>query len=213
VKYFAPAAVAPGPTGMRVAASEAPAWSEAEWLRRCRAGDRIAWRRLYDQHFPQIYRLALRLGVTEREAADVCQEVFLRVYRGLARFRGEAQIGTWIYRIAVNEVTRMGRAGALRRAFFTLLGRGEDPRAPATPEQTCQQTEALRELHLLLARMKPKQRAVFVLFELEELCLEEIAEVVGAGLETVKSRLRHARADFERMRRQRNLVALAGGRP
>jgi RNA polymerase sigma-70 factor, ECF subfamily len=198
---------------MNVAAREAPAWSEAEWLRRCRTGDRLAWRQLYDRHFPRVYRLALRLGVSDREAADVCQEVFLRVHRGLGRFRGEAQIATWIYRIALNEVRRLGRAGALRRALATLLGRGEVIDAPATPEHTVEQSEAVRELQLVLARMKPRHRAVFVLFELEELSLEEIGTVVGAGPQTVKSRLRHARAAFERLRRQRSLVALAGGRP
>jgi RNA polymerase sigma-70 factor, ECF subfamily len=214
VRYFAPAAAHPGPTGMSVAAREAPAWSQSEWLRRCRTGDREAWRRLYDLHFPQVYRLALRMGVSDREAADVCQEVFLRVHRGLGRFRGEAQISTWIYRIALNEVTRLGRAGAVRRALAALLGQGELPTSgPATPEHACQQSEAVRELHLVLARMKPRQRAVFVLFELEELSLEEIGAVVGAGIETVKSRLRHARAEFERLRKQRSLVALAGGHP
>ena len=100
-------------------------------------------------------------------------------------------------------MTRLGRAGALRRALATLLGQREAAGAggPATPEHACQQTEAVRELHLVLARMKPRQRAVFVLFELEELSLEEIGAVVGAGVETVKSRLRHARVAFERLRR------------
>jgi RNA polymerase sigma-70 factor (ECF subfamily) len=194
---------------MTVAFPPGPMPAEAEWLVRCRAGDRAAWRWLYDRHFSQVYRLALRLGAREAEAADVCQEVFVRVHRGLGRFRGEAAFGTWLYRITVNEVSRLRRAGALRRALGGLLGREPEP-SPDRPDQRVEQSEAFRELAGVLARMKPAQRTVFVLFELEELSLAEVAAVVGCGEETAKSRLRHARADFERLRRQRSL---AGGRP
>jgi RNA polymerase sigma-70 factor (ECF subfamily) len=197
---------------MNVAATEEPVVSESEWLGRCRAGDRAAWRWLYDRHFPQVYRLAIHLGAHDREAADVCQEVFLRVYRGLAGFRGESQFSTWLFRITLNEVSRVRRAGGLRRALATLLGR-EEAGVPVTrPDQRAEQTEALRELEAVLARMKPKHREVFVLFELEELGLPEVAAVIGCGVETAKSRLRLARADFERLRRQRTFVVIAGGK-
>jgi RNA polymerase sigma-70 factor (ECF subfamily) len=182
-----------------------PADDEAEWVVRCRAGDRTAWRWLYDRHFPRVHRLALRLGAGEAEAADVCQEVFIRVHRALPRFRGDAALTTWLYRITVNEVARLRRAGGVRRALSSLLG-GERAAAPARPDQLAEQSESFRVLAAVLARMKPKQRAVFVLYELEELSLAQVAAVVGCGEETAKSRLRHARADFER-RRQRALIA------
>jgi RNA polymerase sigma-70 factor (ECF subfamily) len=188
----------------------APIRADAGWLDRCRAGDRAAWRWLYDRHFAQVYRLALRLGAHQAEAADVSQEVFVRVYRGLASFRGEAAFSTWLYRITLNEVARLRRAGGVRRALASLLGREPDAPAPPRPDHQAEQTEAFRALTAVLDRMKPKQRAVFALFELEELSLAEVAAVVGCGEETVKSRLRHARADFERLRRQR---ALAPGGP
>jgi RNA polymerase sigma factor (sigma-70 family) len=178
--------------------------TESEWLARCRAGDAAAWRQLYDQHFPLVYRLAIRLGASDREAADVAQEVFLRVWRGLAGFRGDAQFRTWLYRITLNEVSRVAREGSVRRAFGAMLAlvtREEAPPARA-PDRVAEQAEAFAELQAILARMRPKQRAVFVLFEIEELALEEIAGVLGCPLETVRSRLRHARADFERLRRQ-----------
>jgi RNA polymerase sigma-70 factor (ECF subfamily) len=196
---------------MNVPASEEPAASDADWLGRCRAGDRAAWRQLYDRHFGQVYRLALRLGAHEREAADICQEVFLRVYKSLGGFRGEAQFGTWLYRITLNEVSRLRRSGALRRALAALVGR-EPEAAPPRPDQLTEQSESFHELQAVLDRLKPKQREVFVLHEVEELELTEIAAVVGCGVETVKSRLRHARAEFERLRRQRSFVVLAGGK-
>jgi RNA polymerase sigma-70 factor (ECF subfamily) len=182
--------------------------SESEWLARCRAGDTAAWRRLYDQHFPLVFRLAVRLGASEREAADVAQEVFLRVWRGLDGFRGDSQFRTWLYRITLNEVSRVARDGALRRAFgavLALVAREEAPPSRA-PDRLAEQAEAFAELQGILARMRPKQRAVFVLFEVEELSLEQIAQVLSCPLETVRSRLRHARADFERLRRQKALV-------
>jgi RNA polymerase sigma-70 factor (ECF subfamily) len=198
---------------MNVAASDESApVTEAEWVARCRAGDAAAWRWLYDKHFPVVYRLALRMGAAPREAQDICQEVFLRVYRKLGSFRGEAALGTWIFRIAMNEVSRVRREGAVRRALGALIGREPDPEPARAPDEPLYRAEAFRELQAVLARMKPKQRSVFVLYELEELSTEEIAQVLGCPVETIKSRLRHARADFERLRRQRTLVAIDGGR-
>jgi RNA polymerase sigma-70 factor (ECF subfamily) len=178
--------------------------TESEWLARCRAGDAVAWRSLYDRHFPLVFRLAIRMGASEREAADICQEVFLRVWRGLGGFRGDAQFRTWLYRITLNEVSRVAREGSVRRAFTAVLALVTHEEAPPAraPDRLVEQAEAFAELQAILARMRPKQRTVFVLFEIEELALEEIAGVLACPLETVRSRLRHARADFERLRRQ-----------
>ena len=189
---------------------------DAGWLGRCRAGDKLAWRQLYDQHAPLVYRLARRMGLSEERTCDVCQEVFLRVYRNLGRFREDSQFSTWLYRIAVNEVSRAHREGAMRRAFSSLLGRHSDDiqaNPEPGPERRAQASEAAEVLSQILGRMKPKKRAVFVLFELEELSTEEIAQVMGCGVETVKSRLRHARAEFDRLHKQRALVVLQGGKP
>ena len=189
--------------------------SEDTWLRRCRSGDVSAWRQLYDQQFERVYRLVQRLGVPERDAADVCQEVFLRVHRGLGSFRGDAQIGTWLFRIALNEARRWGRLRGVRQALLALYGR--EPRPPAgQPDEALARAEGWRELAALLGQLKPKLREVFVLFEIEELSLDEVTAVLDVGTETVKSRIKRARAEFERLRRQRALVAVvggAGGRP
>jgi RNA polymerase sigma-70 factor (ECF subfamily) len=190
----------------------AKAADEAEWIGRCRAGDMTAWRQLYEQHLPLVHRLAQRMGVAPRDMADVCQEVFFRVYRKLGSFRGEAQFSTWLFRITLNEIARAGRANSLRGALASLLGR--EPFTPvARPDDTLARAEALHELQAILARMRPKHRAVFVLFELEELGVDQIAAVLECPPETVKSRLRHARADFDRLRRQGELVVIPGGRP
>jgi RNA polymerase sigma-70 factor (ECF subfamily) len=187
--------------------------SQAEWMQLCRAGDLQAWRWLYERHFAGVHRLVLRLGVPEREAADVCQEIFFRAYRALGAFRGDAQIATWLYRIAVNEARRAGRRRGLRQALLALYGQEREGTAPAPgPDVSLERAEAWRELQVLLGRMKGNQREVFVLYELEEMPLEDVAAALGCAQETAKSRLKRARAEFERLRRQRTLVALAGGR-
>ncbi len=187
--------------------------TESDWVSRCQAGDLAAWRTLYDQYLPVVYRVCNRMGVPPADLGDVCQEVFLRVYRALGGFRGEAQFSTWLYRIALNEAARSRRSGSVRLALSTFLRREPVVQPISRPDDELARTEAARELERILARMKPKQREVFVLFELEELGLEEIAEVLGCPLETVRSRLRHARADFDRLRRQRELVVSQGGSP
>ena len=189
--------------------SEGPAYDD-DWLRRCRQGDLAAWRQLYDQQFERVYRLVQRLGVPERDAADVCQEVFLRVHRGLGRFRGDAQIGTWLFRIALNESRRWGRLRGVRQALLALYSR-EPVVAPGQPDEALARAEGWRELGALLEQLKPKLREAFVLFEIEELSLDAGERGAGRGAETVKSRVKRARAEFERLRRQRALVAVAGG--
>ncbi|MDX2019510.1 MAG: sigma-70 family RNA polymerase sigma factor [Deltaproteobacteria bacterium] len=186
---------------------------DADWVSRCKAGDKLAWRQLYDQHAPLVYRLGRRMGLTEEKTADVCQEVFLRVYRNLGHFRGDSQFSTWLYRITINEVSRAHREGSVRRALDAMLGRQWQPAdADPGPERRAQASEAAVVLEEILGRMKPKKRSVFVLFELEELSTEEIADVLGCGVETVKSRLRHARAEFDRLHKQRALVVMQGGK-
>ena len=168
------------------------------------------WRQLYERHLPLVYRVAQRMGVPERDLPDVCQEVFLRVHRGLGSFRGEAQFSTWLYRITLNEAARSWRAHLLRDGLGALLGRQQPPPAPERPDDQLARSQASRELARVLGGMKPKQRQVFVLFEIEELAIEQIAEILACPAETVRSRLRHARADFERLRRQRQVMVKAG---
>jgi RNA polymerase sigma-70 factor, ECF subfamily len=183
---------------------------EGEWIGLCRAGDMAAWRALYDRYLPLVYRVARRMGVPEGDCRDLCQDVFLRVYRGLGTFRGEAQFSTWLYRITLHEATRAGRARAVRNALLALLGR--EPAPPALSDRRLARVEAADELEQILRRLKPKHRQVVVLFELEQLPLDHVAETLGCPLETVRSRLRHAWVEFERVHRQRRLSA-GGGAP
>jgi RNA polymerase sigma-70 factor (ECF subfamily) len=177
--------------------------SDSELVARCRAGDHAAWRTLYDRHAPTVHRFICAFGVPEPEREDACQEVFMAIYRSLGRFRGEARLSTWIYRIAARGANRLVQRRRLHGLLSTLLMREPAPPPAADPSE---QTARVHLLDNLLQRLHPKKRMVLVLFEIEGLPVEEIAKVVGCPENTVWSRLHHARAELTKM-------AARGGTP
>lgn len=169
---------------------------DGELVARCRQGDRLAWRMLYDRHAPLIYRFISALGVPPDEREDAVQDVFVAVYRSLESFRGEAQLSTWIYRIAARHAGRMGRRRRVRDVLSAVLLR--EPPPPPVPDPA----ERAAEVHFvdrLLAKLSPKKRTVLVLFEVEGLRVDEIARIVDCPENTVWSRLHHARSEMVRM--------------
>jgi RNA polymerase sigma-70 factor (ECF subfamily) len=149
---------------------------------------------LYEKHFPFVWRSTRRLGVAESATDDVVQEIFLIVHRRLSSFEGRSSIRTWIYGIAVRVVRDHRRS--LRRK----------PSEPADvdvfacergTEDDVERAQAVRVLYMLLDRLDDEKREVFVLAELEQMSVPEIAEILGANTNTVYSRLRAARKDFE----------------
>jgi RNA polymerase sigma-70 factor (ECF subfamily) len=155
----------------------------------CRRGDRAAQRELYDRFCRTVYRLAARLAGAH-EAADLTQEVFLRVFATLHQFRGEARFATWLYRVAVNECLRHLRGRPPRPDPLAA-----EPACPAAgPERVVEQADLLERA---LAGLDAPLRAVFLLREVEELSYQEIAAVLGIPVGTVASQLRRARAQLQ----------------
>lgn len=166
----------------------------AEVLDRCRARDDAAWRELYDAHFDFVFRVARRLGTPEGEAEDVAHDVFMIVFRKLDQFES-GKLTTWLYRITANVVSDRHRRRRVRRAFESLkvwVGAAEGD----TPERTAERASASRAVEQVLERMKPKKREVFALYEIDGLSGEAIAERVGCPVNTVWTRLHHARKEF-----------------
>jgi RNA polymerase sigma-70 factor (ECF subfamily) len=161
-----------------------------EWadIGRAAAGDPDAFERLYRGHVGRVYSLALRLA-GPGEADDLTQEVFIRAWTKLGTFKGQAQFGTWLHRLAVNHI--LSRRGVLRRweerhaSGDTLLGRLLAPKRRSSGERLDLE-EALR----LLPR---RARQVFVLYDVEGYGHEEIAETLGVSVGTSKSQLHRAR--------------------
>jgi RNA polymerase sigma-70 factor (ECF subfamily) len=173
---------------------------EREMVRRCVDGDTSAWRTLYDRHFPDVERLVASLGIVDAEADDICQEIFVIIYRNLARFRGEARLSTWIYRLATREAIRYARRRRLVRGLTDLFARDRARELPADWSES----EAGRRHYLrqLLERLPPERRLALVLYEIEGLPVSEIARISDCAENTVWTRLHRARTELEKIARE-----------
>jgi RNA polymerase sigma-70 factor (ECF subfamily) len=166
--------------------------ADAELVRLCRDGDTAAWRSLYDRHAPSVYRFTAALGVPAEEREDAAQDIFIAVFRSLRHFRGEAQLSTWIYRIAARHAIRLGRRRRARELMRAVMLK----ESPHPTIDSAERSTQIATLDRMLAKLPPKKRTVLVLFEIEGLSAKEISDVVGCPENTVWSRLHHARAEM-----------------
>lgn len=173
---------------------------DARLAARCRAGDAVAWKELYDAHFDFVFRVARRLGIPADDAEDVVHDVFVVAHRRLDQFR-EGRMSTWLYRITANIVSDRHRSRRVRDSLDIVRTWFWGATVP-TPEDIADKRSNGRAIERILGRMSPKKREVFALFELDGLSGEEIAEHVGCPVGTVWTRLHHARRDFVRLARK-----------
>ncbi len=184
----------------RVASWSDAGGREAALVQRCAAGDEGACADLVAEHQRMVVQLAMNLLGDRDEALDLSQEVFLRVFRTIYRFRGQSALRTWIYRIAVNQARNKHRFWRRRhRADQVSLdehvaAHGELPSsAESTPDRVLAQKELAQQLQTALDRLPFDQRTAIVLREIDGLSYEEIAFSLGVAVGTVKSRLTRAR--------------------
>jgi RNA polymerase sigma-70 factor (ECF subfamily) len=188
-----------GPSGSRFASDpagppsvgrQAGAIDEAELIERCKVGDRAAQEQVYRAHIGRVYGVVARISGAQ-DAEELCQEIFLKIFRAIGGFRGQSALGTWIYRLAVNtalsHVTRRPRERSL----------DEDDHVGAHEEMTTHLSPRDPRLHeRLLAALDALPggyRAVLVLHDLEGQSHEEIAEILACSVGTSKSQLHKAR--------------------
>jgi RNA polymerase sigma-70 factor (ECF subfamily) len=157
----------------------------------CRKGDGVAQRALYERFSSRVHGLAVRL-VGQAEAADLTQEIFLRVFAGLGSFQGTACFSTWLYRVAINECLRHRRAArpAPHSLEFEPLSREIEP------GQRLEESEALERV---LQRLDPSLRAVFLLRHVENLDYKQISAALDIPISTAATRLGRARAELQRL--------------
>jgi len=157
---------------------------------------------VYEDLVEFVWRTVRRMGVRAADADDVVPDGFVIGHRRLAEFEGRAQLKTWVFKILVHEVRHYwrthqrkpgDRAGENATLLQTLLADHE-----SGPAASLERVEALRVLDRLLAGLDEDKREVFVLAEIEQMTAAEIGEIVDANANTVASRLRAARQDFER---------------
>jgi RNA polymerase sigma-70 factor, ECF subfamily len=173
---------------------------ESALVQRCAAGDEAACTELVGEHQRMVIQLAMNLLGDRDEALDLSQEVFLRVFRTIHRFRGQSSLRTWIYRIAVNQARNRHRFWRRRHRADQvsldehLATHGEFvSEGDATPERVLAQKELAARLQAALDRLPFDQRTAIVLREIDGLSYEEIAFSLGLAIGTVKSRLTRAR--------------------
>lgn len=171
---------------------------EAELIRRCRAGERAAFDQLYKDHRRAVAANLYRVLGDRGELDDLVQEVFVIAFRGLDRFRGDAKLSTWLYRIAVN--VALGKLRTRTRkpppSSLPVNHEGTVEESPDSPERLLERRQDVARVYRTLDRLAPKKRVVLVMHEIEGLDIKEIAEIVGAPVVTVRTRLHYARKEF-----------------
>lgn len=177
--------------------SSAPGAGEVKDLvERARRRDGAAFRELFRAHLAMVHRVIYRLAGPRSDVEDLVQTAFVEAFRSLPDFRGDALFSTWLTRIAVRVTLHARR----RRSPFALSM--DDAAEPAVdepgPERIAAAREGLALLDVVLAELRPKRRAAFVLHVLEGHSMEEVAAILNASVAAVKVRVHDARRHIER---------------
>lgn len=164
------------------------------------AGRTAAYGELVRKYQDRVFSLAARILGNQEDAADAAQEAFLHAYQALPAFKGDSEFFTWLYRIAFNAAVSQKRK---RRPVGSLEFGGEggaaepaDPSSLEPPTPAVELAEESAKLTAALARLSPDHRAVLVLKDIDGLMYEQIAEVVGVPVGTVRSRIHRARLEL-----------------
>lgn len=170
--------------------------SDKSFLEAFRRNEQVAFRQLYDQYKAKIAATVRYVLGPCDDLEDVIQNVFFEIFRSVPRYKGESQLSTWMYRIAVN--VSMQHIRKLKRTRQRETSTSEvamDRRSKVDPLGRLEDREILRKLYQILSTVGTKKRTVYILYELNGLPVEQIAEIVGCPTNTVKSRLFHARRE------------------
>jgi RNA polymerase sigma-70 factor (ECF subfamily) len=174
--------------------------TQARFVLELQAGDERAFEALVAEYERPIVRFLYRYLGNWEEAKEVCQDVFIKIFRGIPSFQNHCSLKTWIYRITLNTVLNERRRWyqRLRDRFLGLEGIAAT-RADSVPDPQLSLTmsEQTRRIHLALRKMRADYRAILVLRDLEGLSYQEIAGALGLALGTVKSRLARARQEMK----------------
>lgn len=184
--------------------------AEDQFLERLRRGEAAAFERLVAEHSGDVYALLYRLTADGEEARDLTQETFLRAFQSINRFRGEANLKTWIYRIAVNQARNRWRWWRRRKRDVTVSLDATDERHTqplgatlrnndaVDPEQETLAHEREGQLREALLGLRQSYREAVILRDVEGFSYEEIADTLEISIGTVKSRISRGRLELRR---------------
>jgi RNA polymerase sigma-70 factor (ECF subfamily) len=182
---------------------------EARFVARLQANEDAAYDELVRVYSASIFHVAYRMLGDTAEASDIVQEIFLKVFRNISGFKGEAALKTWIFKIAFSEILNRLRWWKRRHRFATV-SLDDEPRgngvgianslasAGPTPEQVLESKEQETAIQQALGRLSSDHRSIIVLRDIEGFSYNEIADVLEVSVGTVKSRLARARADLKK---------------
>lgn len=193
------------------AMAEARPQLEDPFIEKLKQGDAAAFEKLVNKLSGEIYGLLYRLTENTEEARDLTQETFLRAFQSIGHFRGDADLRTWIYRIAINQARNRWRWWRRRRREATVsidapeigngrLGLVATLKSPTAkdPEQHTLENERERALQKALSGLRRVYREAVVLRDIEGFAYEEIAVTLDISVGTVKSRLARGRQELRR---------------
>ena len=177
-----------------------PDHEDQQLVKRALAGDTLAFRDLVERHQGFAYRLAYRFVGTVSDAEDITQEAFIRLWKSLHRYRAEIKLTTWLYKIVTNlclDFLKSRHNRTTRRIIDLTAYKGWS--AASAADQSMLNEELRMAVEKLTAVLSPKQKAVFVLRDLEEVGMEEIAKILSMAPGQVKSNLYYARRKVSEM--------------
>ena len=177
--------------------------AELRLVERCRQGELGAFEELYRQHSARLFSLALRMLGNPADAEDQLQEIFLSAHRKLESFRGEAALGTWLYRLAMNQLLDYVRSRAARTGQLTDGLDDATVLADTGGHRLAERAIDRIDLERALAELPDGCRAAFLLHDVEGLEHKEVSDVLGIAEGTSKSQVHKARLRLRGLLRQR----------
>jgi RNA polymerase sigma-70 factor, ECF subfamily len=175
--------------------------ADLELARRCRDGDASAFEELYRQYAGRLYSLTLRMAGSQQEAEDLLQDVFLHAYRKLGSFRGDSSLGTWLYRLGMNQCLDYLRGRQARMSQATDSLDEEGAAELAAPMSAAPIAVHRVDLERAIGQLPQGCRAAFLLHDVEGFEHNEVAKILGVSEGTSKSQVHKARAKLRALLR------------
>ncbi len=167
-------------------------------VKRAQKGDMSALEKIVISYEKQIYLYCLRMTNDSAEAEDLVQEVFIKMYRSITRFKGESKLSTWLYRIAYHAAVDHFRK---KRRLMPAIAHHDlkELEDPTQPEQQVIQNENLETVRRCIIRLKPDYRTAIILRDIKHYAYQEISEAMKLPVGTVKSHVSRARRQLRTM--------------
>jgi len=170
-------------------------------ITRCRSGDSSAFKEIMETHYRYTYAIAFKILHNETGAKDIVQESFIRVWKNISSYQPEKKFTTWLYRIVVNLCYDKLKADSRQRKYVTNLNQLHDKdriSVQQSAERDIEMKDMGEKIISIAKTLPPKQQLVFSMRDLQDLSLEEISQLTGISLNSVKANLSYARQYIRR---------------